>query len=103
MIFSLIGDSEMKTNPRRLFVGLGGAMVVVMTLSACGGEWQGPGPDVRGMTLPMAEERLDAAGVEHVAHGDGTFGILMPENWIVCSMHELDSTSVRLEVAKRNC
>jgi hypothetical protein len=79
------------------------AATLMTGLAACGEE---PivGPDTRGQTLPKAIKMLDDAGIGHVEHAkDAAFGILVPENFVVCEQVKVNAISVRLEVAKHGC
>lgn len=81
------------------------ALALVGTVAAgCGGSAQTVGPNVVGMGLPLAEQKLTAAGISFSSHPmDGMMGILVKDNWVVCEQVPIDSTTVRLEVAKYGC
>jgi len=62
-------------------------------------------PDLRGERLDIAEERLDARGLDFEELGGGAFGILVRSNWYVCSQEPRPGTtaqSVRL-IVERDC
>jgi hypothetical protein len=42
-------------------------------------------PDLTGARLDFAEKYLDRVGVDHDTSGGGTFGIIDPGNWAVCT------------------
>jgi hypothetical protein len=42
-------------------------------------------PDISGARLDRAERYLDALGVEHDTSGGGAFGVVVTENWEVCT------------------
>lgn len=78
-------------------------ITLVISLSACSSTPAGE-PKVIGMTLDKAEQVLDGAKITYDEHPlDGTFGIIVKENWIVCKQVVLGSKSVRLDVAKYGC
>jgi hypothetical protein len=42
-------------------------------------------PDVVGSALDVAEDQLDAEGIDHDTVGGGLFGIIDPSAWEVCA------------------
>ena len=61
------------------------------------------GPDVVGMMLPTAKDKLKKAGVTADVDSDGLFGVIVEENWVVCDTHSVNDHMVRLEVSKDDC
>ena len=62
------------------------------------------GPDVSGMALPDAKDTLDAAGISYsVKADDGLFGVVVEDNWQVCSEKSVNSHYVTLHVKKHGC
>ena len=57
-----------------LFACAGGASSLLTTV-----------PDLAGARLDRAEALLDERGVDHDTEGGGTFGIVVRDNWTVCS------------------
>lgn len=87
---------------RGMRLGLVGILIVA-TLTGCGSSVTGE-PNVVGMTLDKAEEVLDKVKISYDEHPlDGTFGIIVKENWLVCKQVVLSSQTVRLDVAKYGC
>ena len=73
-----------------------------LALVSCGEEPLGP--PVVGMMLPDAQAKLTAAGITSSAHApDALMGILIPGNFVVCSVENINDTAVRLEVSKSGC
>jgi hypothetical protein len=61
-------------------------------------------PNVVGMGLPHAETVLTLAKYSFDEHPlDGSMGIIVKENWIVCKEVAIGSGYVRLDVAKYGC
>jgi predicted Ser/Thr protein kinase len=61
-------------------------------LFACSGGSASPPatvPDLVGARLDRAEAFLEERGLDHDTDGGGTFGIVVPENWTVCSTDPL--------------
>jgi beta-lactam-binding protein with PASTA domain len=81
------------------------AIGAVVTLSGCGSAQRHSVPDVTGQPLNGAEDRLDAAGLDHQTSGGGLLGIVIRSNWTVCSQSPAPrrkASSVVLSVA-RSC
>lgn len=82
----------------------GGAALVVMAVATGCSSTPAVGPNVVGMTLPSAEEKLTASNIAFSTHAiDGSLGVIVKDNWVVCEQVTVDATTVRLEVAKRGC
>jgi hypothetical protein len=85
--------------------GLG--VLAACILAGCG---SGPGtseptqvPNVVGMNLKAAEDRLDGRGLRYEAVGGGTFGIVVRSRWAVCRQRPAagkQAQSVTLYVAR---
>lgn len=61
-------------------------------------------PNVVGMGLPHAEDVLTAAKYAFDEHPlDGSLGIIVKENWLVCKEVAIGSKYVRLDVTKYGC
>ena len=60
-------------------------LVVVFALAGCGGVARPkPVPDVRGQRLDLAEDRLDARGLDWEEIGGGALGVVVRSRWWVC-------------------
>jgi beta-lactam-binding protein with PASTA domain len=59
-------------------------VLLLLPLTACGGDDPQTVPDLRGKRLDVAERRLDSLGLEYERVGGGTFGIVVRSNWRVC-------------------
>src|SRR5206468_8369944 len=77
---------------------------LVVLLAGCGGApTPKPAPDVRGQTLDIAEERLDARGLDWEEIDGGNLGIVVRSHWYVCSQEPRpgeEPTSVLLVVER---
>ena len=61
-------------------------LALVATLAGCGGTSTPKRvPDVRGQRLDLAEDRLDARGLDWEEIGGGNLGIVVRSHWYVCS------------------
>jgi hypothetical protein len=61
-------------------------------------------PDVVGLALPHAKQKLSAAGCSaSVSNTDTTFGILVPENYTVCEQDEPKGNRVPILAQKYGC
>ncbi len=79
------------------------ALVLVGT--ACGSTRPKAVPDVTGKRLDVAEDTLDASGLEYRTAGGGAFGIIVRSHWYVCEQAPAPkkvARSVLLTVA-RSC
>lgn len=83
---------------RKRFIGLVG--VGVLLLSGCGGDDLGGAPEVTGLSLPSANQKLKAAGFNSDVSSDALFGVIVEENYIVCDQSEPAGKLVPLEVSK---
>jgi hypothetical protein len=63
---------------KALFLG------VALLLAGCGETEAKLVPDLRGQRLDLAENRLDARGLDWEEVGGGTLGIVIRSNWWVC-------------------
>jgi hypothetical protein len=60
-------------------------LTMVFVLAGCGGTADPkPVPDVRGQRLDLAEDRLDARGLDWEEIGGGTLGVVIRSHWWVC-------------------
>ncbi len=60
-------------------------LMAVVFLAGCGGTAEPKRvPDVRGERLDLAEDRLDARGLDWEEIGGGTLGIVIRSHWWVC-------------------
>jgi hypothetical protein len=65
---------------------------------------QGTPPDVVGLTLPEAKKQLSAAGYKaDVSNTDTTFGILVPQNYTVCTQDDPRGDVVPILAQKYGC
>jgi beta-lactam-binding protein with PASTA domain len=81
------------------------AIASAVCLTGCGAAQPRSVPNVTGERLNVAEDRLDAVGLDYSASGGGTFGIVIRSNWTVCTQRPAPrhvASSVRLSVA-RSC
>lgn len=77
--------------------------LIAAIASGCQDDLQGA-PDVQGLALPDARRELKRAGYEpSVQAKDGTFGVIVEENWSVCEEHSPKGRLVPLEVKKYGC
>ena len=78
------------------------AVATALAASGCGGDDLGSAPDVRGLSLPSAEQRLKQAGFNADVSSDGTFGVIVESNWVVCDQSTPVGKLVPLDVS-RDC
>ena len=71
-----------------------------ITLGGCGEEDTGGAPEVKGLSLPSAEQKLKAAGFNADVSSDALFGVVVKENYIVCDQSAPAGKLVPLEVSK---
>jgi beta-lactam-binding protein with PASTA domain len=81
-------------------------LAVIFVVAGCG-ETAKPKhvPDVRGQRLDLAEDRLDARGLDWEEIGGGTLGIVIRSHWWVCDQQPAPGTlgrTVKL-VVEREC
>jgi hypothetical protein len=57
---------------------------LVLACSACGLARARPVPNVAGLRLDVAENKLDALDLRYRTVGGGAFGIVVRSHWIVC-------------------
>ena len=62
----------------------------------------GAAPQVVGDRLDIAKQTLSSAGYRARVSGGGVFGVVVEENWVVCSQQPPDGDRVDINVA-RNC
>ena len=61
------------------------AVLALFLLTSCGGNARPRAvPDVRGERLDVAEDHLDAAGLDWEEIGGGAFGVVVRSHWRVC-------------------
>lgn len=61
-------------------------------------------PDVVGLTLPTAKKLLAQAGYKaEVSNTDATFGILVPENYTICTQDDPRGNLVPILAQKDGC
>ena len=81
-------------------------LTVVLVLAGCGGTPQPKRvPDVRGQRLDLAEDRLDARGLDWEEIGGGNLGVVIRSHWWVCDQQPSPgklARTVRL-VVEREC
>ena len=81
-------------------------LTVVLVLAGCGGTLQPKRvPDVRGQRLDLAEDRLDAGGLDWEEIGGGNLGVAIRSHWWVCDQQPSPgklARTVRL-VVEREC
>ncbi len=75
-----------------------GAMIAVPKLSDSGRTPVPTGiaiPPLAGQPLDVAQQRLDALGLQSTEDGGGLFGVLVPSDWNVCQTSPGAGTRVR--------
>jgi hypothetical protein len=75
-------------------------VVVVVALSACGSANLDGAPNVKGLSLPSAEEELQAAGYKASVTTGALFGVIVRSKYTVCSESTPDGKLVPLKVEK---
>ena len=83
---------------RNAFAAL--AATCVLAFGGCGEDDTGGAPEVQGLSLPSAEQKLKAAGFNADVSSDALFGVVIKENYIVCDQSEPAGKLVPLEVSK---
>ena len=78
------------------------AATIAIAASGCGEEDLGGAPEVKGLSLPSAEQKLKAAGFNADVSSDGLFGVVVEENWVVCEQGSPAGKLVPLDVS-RDC
>ncbi len=76
---------------------------LVLACTACSAARARPLPNVSGLRLDIAENKLDAEDFRYRTVGDGAFGIVVRSHWIVCRQRPVArtaATSVTLYVAR---
>lgn len=77
------------------------ATAATLLVAGCGEEDDlGAAPDVRGLSLPSAEQQLKKSGFNADVSSDGVFGVVIEENWIVCDQSTPVGKLVPLDVSK---
>jgi hypothetical protein len=101
-----------RKRPRRFLIALtvlavlaalaAAAIVAVPRLTDDGGGGEAPAkpagievPSLAGEQLDVAEQRLDALGLQYTEEGGGLFGVIFAEDWDVCETSPPAGTSVR--------
>jgi beta-lactam-binding protein with PASTA domain len=78
------------------------ALVVVTGFVASGcSEDLGGAPNVKGLTLDVAQQQLKTAGFGVSAKDDSMFGVVIPAHFTVCAQHTPSGKLVPLDVSKR--
>lgn len=77
------------------------AGVVFMAVAGCGGADLGGAPNVQGLALPDANERLEGAGFSSSVTSDALFGVIVESNYTVCEQKTPSGQLVPLEVSKQ--
>ena len=81
-------------------------LTLIVALAGCGAAPKSkPVPDVRGQRLDLAEDRLDARGLDWEEIGGGNLGIVIRSHWWVCEQLPAPgklATTVKL-VVEREC
>jgi beta-lactam-binding protein with PASTA domain len=62
----------------------------------------GGAPNVKGLTLDVAQQQLEQAGFGISAKDDSIFGVIIPAHFTVCAQHTPTGKLVPLDVSK-NC
>jgi hypothetical protein len=79
-----------------------GLAVAVMLVGGCGSADLGNAPDVRGLSLPSAKQRLESAGYRADVQSDAMFGVIVESNWTVCDEDSPQGKLVPIKV-DREC
>jgi beta-lactam-binding protein with PASTA domain len=81
-------------------------LALILALAGCGAAPKSrPVPDVRGQRLDLAEDRLDARGLDWEEIGGGNLGVVIRSHWWVCEQLPAPGklgTTVKL-VVEREC
>jgi beta-lactam-binding protein with PASTA domain len=77
------------------------ALSAITTLSACGQEDLGGAPNVKGLTLDVAEQQLKGAGFGVSVKDDSMFGVVVPAHFTVCKQHSPNGKLVPVDVSKQ--
>ena len=89
-----------------VFASLGvGLLLLVAAFGGGGGGEPKPVPDVVGMRLDVAQDRLEYAGLDWEIAGGGTFGVIASSRWWVCEQEPAAgrTASSVLLVVDRDC
>lgn len=64
----------------------------------------GPVPNVTGKSLDLAEGTLRSDSIGYKVYGGGALGVIVPENWTVCSQNPTSGTATAVNlVVARSC
>jgi hypothetical protein len=77
------------------------ALVFAVGIAACGQADLHGAPKVVGLTLPSAQQQLDAAGYTDSVKSDAMFGVVIPSHFTVCAEHSPVGHMVPLDVSKQ--
>jgi hypothetical protein len=101
LVLLLVLNNPKKGSGWGWWIALG---LLLLVIAGCGGEDLGNAPDVRGLALPEAKQRLERANYRtSVKAEDALFGVIVEENFTVCDQHEPNGRLVPLDVAKHGC
>jgi hypothetical protein len=70
------------------------APIAAATTSACGQEDLGGAPNVKGLTLDVAQLQVKDAGFSVSAKDDRLFGVIIASHYTVCTQHTLNGKLV---------
>ena len=76
-------------------------LAATATLAACGEEDLGGAPNVKGLTLDVAQQQLKAAGFGVSVKDDSAFGVVIPAHFTVCKQHSPSGQLVPIDVSKQ--
>jgi hypothetical protein len=76
-------------------------VAAALALGACGQEDLGGAPDVKGLTLDVAEQQLKHAGFGVSVKDDALFGVVIPSHFTVCKQHSPSGKLVPVDVSKQ--
>jgi beta-lactam-binding protein with PASTA domain len=78
------------------------ALMVAVGLAASGcSEDLGGAPNVKGLTLDVAQQQLKTAGFGVSAKDDSMFGVVIAAHFTVCEQHTPSGKLVPLDVSKQ--
>jgi hypothetical protein len=77
------------------------SVLVAVALAACGQADLHGAPNVKGLSLPDAEQQLSGAGYEASVKTDAMFGVIVPSHYSVCSEDSPNGKLVPIDAEKQ--
>jgi hypothetical protein len=78
-----------------------GAVSLALLLAGCGSANLNGAPNVKGLSLPSAEEQLEAHGYKASVTTGALFGVIVRSHYTVCSESTPDEKLVPIKVEKQ--